>query len=101
MTDPVTPETPPDAAPSVHSVLIVDDSAFMRKLIAEMIGAEPEFSVAGFARNGVEALQHIAALNPALVTLDLEMPKLDGLQVLERVMADSPRPVIVLSAGGA
>ena len=90
-------------APTVDSlgVLIVDDSAFMRKLIAEMIASQPGFRVAGFARDGADALVQVQRLQPAIVTLDLEMPKLDGLAVLQRIMAESPRPVIVLSAGGA
>lgn len=83
-----------------RSVLVVDDSAFMRKLIGEMVAAQPGFRVAGFARDGVDALAQIEALNPDIVTLDLEMPHLDGMRTLERVMSDAPRPVIVLSAGG-
>lgn len=87
--------------PRVHTILVVDDSAFMRKLIVEMLSTAPEFRVVGVARNGVEALEQIVALQPDLLTLDLEMPQLDGLQVLQQVMARAPRPVVVLSAGGA
>jgi two-component system chemotaxis response regulator CheB len=90
-----------DRTENVAGVLVVDDSAFMRKLIGEMIAAEPDLRVAGFARNGVEAMDQIAALDPELITLDLEMPQLDGMQVLEQVMARAPRRVVVLSAGGA
>ena len=90
-----------DAMSRTRSVLVVDDSAFMRKLIAEMIDAHPKFRVIGFARDGVDAMAQIGRLNPDILTLDLEMPKLDGLEVLGRVMAESPRPVVVLSAGGA
>ncbi len=82
-------------------MLVVDDSAFMRKLIAEMIDAHPDFRVIGIARDGVDAMTQIDRLDPDIVTLDLEMPKLDGLTVLRRVMTESPRPVVVLSAGGA
>lgn len=82
------------------SVLVVDDSAFMRKLIGEMIAGENGFHVAGFARNGVDALAKIRSLDPDIVTLDLEMPELDGMLALEQIMAKAPRPVIVLSAGG-
>jgi two-component system chemotaxis response regulator CheB len=85
----------------VRSVLIVDDSAFMRKLTAEMIDAHPDFCVAGFARDGVDAMAQLQRLNPDIVTLDLEMPGLDGLDVLQRIMRQSPVPVIVLSAAGA
>lgn len=83
-----------------RSVLVVDDSAFMRKLIGDLISAQPGFDVIGFARDGMDALGKIAALDPDIVTLDLEMPNLDGMLTLERIMADAPRPVIVLSAGG-
>jgi two-component system chemotaxis response regulator CheB len=84
----------------VHTVLIVDDSAFMRKLIGEMISADSAFHVIGFARNGVDALRQIATLDPDVVTLDLEMPQLDGMQVLEQVMSRAPRRIVVLSGGG-
>ncbi|MES2358565.1 MAG: chemotaxis-specific protein-glutamate methyltransferase CheB [Gemmatimonadota bacterium] len=90
-----------DTTSRVHGVLVVDDSAFMRKLIAEMIDAHPDFRVVGIARDGVDAMTQIDRLDPDIVTLDLEMPKLDGLMVLRRVMTESPRPVVVLSAGGA
>ncbi|MGI8510915.1 MAG: chemotaxis-specific protein-glutamate methyltransferase CheB [Gemmatimonadaceae bacterium] len=81
-------------------MLVVDDSAFMRKLIGDLISAQPDFTVIGFARDGMDALAKIAALDPDIITLDLEMPNLDGMRTLERIMADAPRPVIVLSAGG-
>lgn len=84
-----------------RSILVVDDSAFMRKLIAEMVGAHPGFRVIGFARDGVDAMAQVHRLDPDIVTLDLEMPKLDGLRVLQRIMVESPRAVVVLSAGGA
>jgi two-component system chemotaxis response regulator CheB len=89
-------------APSklARSVLVVDDSAFMRKLIGEMIDEHPDFRVVGFARDGVDAMRQVEQLDPDIVTLDLEMPKLDGLRVLRRIMTESPRAVVVLSAGG-
>jgi two-component system, chemotaxis family, protein-glutamate methylesterase/glutaminase len=89
------------AATAVRSVLIVDDSAFMRKLTAEMIAGHAGFRVVGFARDGVDAMVQLHRLRPDVVTLDLEMPGLDGLEVLQRIMAESPRAVVVLSAGGA
>ncbi len=79
-------------------VLVVDDSAFMRTALSRMIASEPGFEVGGTACSGSEALGKIAALNPDVVTLDLEMPGLDGLQTLRQIMAQFPRPVIMVSA---
>jgi two-component system chemotaxis response regulator CheB len=82
-------------------VLVVDDSAFMRRVISDMIGsAAPEFRVVGTARDGMDALRQIHALEPDIVTLDIEMPVLDGLQALAHIMVDAPRPVVMLSATG-
>jgi len=81
------------------TVLVVDDSAFMRKVISEIIEASEDFEVVGTARNGHDALKQIHALDPAIVTLDIEMPELDGLQTLGYIMSETPRPVVMLSAG--
>lgn len=85
----------------IPSVLVVDDSAFMRKLIAEMIEVDGTFKVIGSAADGVEALAKIRSLSPDIVTLDIEMPRLDGLQALEQIMTEMPRPVVMLSAAGS
>ena len=82
------------------TVLIVDDSAFMRRLIAEIIDGSPEFRVVGTARNGHDALRQIHALEPDIVTLDVEMPELDGMQTLGYIMSETPRAVVMLSAAG-
>jgi two-component system chemotaxis response regulator CheB len=76
----------------------VDDSAFMRKLISELVVSSGEFRVAGTARNGLEAVEKVHALAPDLVTLDIEMPELDGIGALGYIMSESPRPVVMLSA---
>jgi two-component system chemotaxis response regulator CheB len=87
------------------TVLVVDDSAFMRRLTTQIIDASGDFRVIGTARNGMDALRQIDHLDPALVTLDVEMPELDGLQTLGYIMSETPRPVVMLSAaqtvGGA
>lgn len=80
------------------TVLVVDDSALMRQIIRELIVESGEFDVIGTARNGQEALERVHALNPDIVTLDIEMPELDGLQALGYIMSETPRPVIMLSA---
>ena len=83
------------------TVLVVDDSAFMRKLITEMVESGGAFRVVGTAGDGIEALQKIRTLKPDIVTLDIEMPRLNGLQALEQIMAEMPRPVVMLSAAGS
>lgn len=82
-------------------VLVVDDSAFMRRLIAEVVELRDDFRVVGTASDGIEALERIRALSPDIVTLDVAMPRLDGLATLERIMDEMPRPVIVVSAAGS
>jgi len=81
-----------------RSVLVVDDSAFMRRLITQILDASGEFQVIGTARNGLDALQKVHALDPELVTMDVDMPELDGLQALGYIMSEAPRPVVMLSA---
>ena len=82
-------------------MLVVDDSAFMRRLIAQIIDASPDFHVIGTARNGLDALKQIHALEPNIVTLDVEMPELDGLQTLGYIMSETPRAVVMLSAAAS
>lgn len=84
-------------APPVR-VLVVDDSAFMRRVISELLAADPELEVVATARDGMEAVEKAAALRPDVVTLDVEMPRLDGLAALERIMAEAPCPVVMVSS---
>ncbi len=79
-------------------VLVVDDSAFMRKLIVEIITGDPELEVAGYARNGKDALDKLRRLDVDVVTLDVEMPVMDGLETLKRIMETKPLPVVMLSS---
>ena len=78
-------------------VLIVDDSPFMRKALERMLQA-PDILVVGTARDGLDALEKITLLNPDIVTLDVEMPRLDGLGCLKRIMAEMPRAVLMVSS---
>jgi two-component system chemotaxis response regulator CheB len=79
-------------------VLVVDDSAFMRKAIENMLKKDADIEVIGNARNGKEALEKIKELNPDVVTLDIEMPVMDGLEALKHIMKEMPRPVIMVSS---
>jgi two-component system chemotaxis response regulator CheB len=79
-------------------VLVVDDSAFMRYTITQHLLKFPNIQVVGTGRDGQEALELIPKLQPDVVTLDVEMPRLDGLSTLKEIMADYPRPVIMLSS---
>src|ERR671914_2121599 len=83
------------------TVLVVDDSAFMRKLVTEMVDGSGEFRVVATARNGLEALKKIHALDPDIVTLDIEMPELDGIGALGYIMSETPRPVVMLSGAAS
>ena len=67
-------------------VLIVDDSAFMRMVLKDIIDKEPGLKVVGMARDGLEAVEKATSLNPDLITLDVEMPKLNGLEALKIIM---------------
>jgi len=78
-------------------VLVVDDSALMRKLIPLILERDPDIEVVGTAMDGAFALRKIAELQPDIVTLDLEMPRMDGLETLRMIMRSAPLPVIVFS----
>ena len=78
-------------------VLVVDDSATMRRMIAAALSNDPAISVVGEASNPLEARDAIKSLNPDVVTLDVEMPKMDGLEFLEKIMRLRPMPVIMVS----
>lgn len=78
-------------------VLVVDDSAFMRRVIGEAISSQADMELAGVAINGLDALLKVEQLKPDVVTLDVEMPEMDGLTALRHLMARYPRPVVMLS----
>src|SRR5947207_13252549 len=73
----------------------------MRRLIAELVESSGKFRVIGTAGDGIDALNKVRILKPDVVTLDIEMPRLNGLQALEQIMAEMPRPVVMLSAAGS
>lgn len=79
-------------------MLVVDDSAFMRKALSMMLADDPRVMVAGTARNGEEAIQKVAELHPDVVTLDVEMPVMNGLEALRRILELYPVPVLMVSS---
>ncbi|MGE5704406.1 MAG: protein-glutamate methylesterase/protein-glutamine glutaminase [Clostridia bacterium] len=79
-------------------VLVVDDSAFMRKVISDILSEDPSIEVIDRARNGQECIQKVKSLHPDVITLDLEMPIMNGLEALELLMKEYPLPVVMLSS---
>ena len=79
-------------------VLVVDDSVFARKIVADILDSSPHLTVVGTATNGLDALGKIESLRPDVITLDVEMPKLDGIEALRRIMATHPTPVVMVSS---
>lgn len=79
-------------------VLVVDDSVFMRQTLKKMLSVEPDIEVVDVARNGQDAIEKIKRLNPDLVTMDVEMPIMSGIDALRVIMKDNPLPVLMVSA---
>ncbi|MFA3783832.1 chemotaxis response regulator protein-glutamate methylesterase [Melioribacteraceae bacterium 4301-Me] len=79
-------------------VLIVDDSAFMRKSLTLMLESDDSIEIIDTARDGLDALEKVQKYRPDVVTLDIEMPKMDGLTVLKKIMSDFPTPVLMVSS---
>ena len=79
------------------TVVVIDDSALIRKLLTEIINAQPGMKVVGAAPDPLVAREMIRSLNPDVITLDVEMPRMDGLDFLERLMRLRPMPVLMIS----
>ncbi|MGA7913976.1 MAG: chemotaxis response regulator protein-glutamate methylesterase [Candidatus Acidiferrales bacterium] len=79
-------------------VLVADDSAFMCKVLKEIISSDPQLEVAGTARDGREAVALAESLRPDVITMDINMPHLDGLQATELIMSQQPRPIVIVSS---
>ena len=79
-------------------VLIADDSAFMRKVLQSIFSADPQLEVVGEARDGRETVALSEQLRPDVITMDINMPHLDGLQATEVIMSTRPRPIVIVSS---
>src|ERR1700731_5343631 len=79
-------------------VLVVDDSAFMCKVLQEIINADPQLEVAGLGRDGRDAIALAESLRPDVITMDINMPHVDGLQATEMIMSQNPRPIVIVSS---
>jgi len=79
------------------SVLIVDDSPIFREALRDLLGSDPAITVVGTAANGQEAVEMTERLQPDLITMDIRMPVMDGLEAIEQIMADHPTPILVVT----
>lgn len=80
------------------SVLVVDDSPICRQLIIDALSRDPELEICGTAETGQEAVSKTASLKPNVITMDVDMPVMDGLTATERIMGENPTPILVLTA---
>jgi len=81
-----------------NRVLIVDDSAFMRRVLQGIIASDPQLEVCGEARDGRDAVTQTEVLKPDVVSMDINMPHMDGLQATEIIMSTNPRPILIVSS---
>ena len=79
-------------------VLVVDDSGFFRRRVIEILEADPLIEVVGSAQDGQEAIEQTAKLKPDVITMDIEMPVLDGISATRKIMEVTPTPVIMFSS---
>src|SRR5271166_666942 len=79
-------------------VLVVDDSAFMRKVLETIFNADEQLQVVGHAKDGREAVALAESLKPDVITMDINMPHVDGLQATAQIMTTNPRPIVIVSS---
>lgn len=82
----------------VYKVLVVDDSVFMRRIISDLVEELPQFQVIGTARNGAEAVELALSLKPDVITMDVEMPVMNGIEAVRKIMETRPTPIVMLSS---
>jgi two-component system chemotaxis response regulator CheB len=87
-----------NTAPSKVRVLIVDDSAFMRKVLETILTSDPQVQVIGHAKDGREAVALNESLKPDVISMDINMPHMDGLQATAQIMTTNPRPIVIVSS---
>src|SRR5712664_2290349 len=87
-----------NTAPSKVRVLIVDDSAFMRKVLETILTSDPQLQVIGHAKDGREAVALNESLKPDVISMDINMPHMDGLQATAQIMTTNPRPIVIVSS---
>lgn len=80
------------------NILVADDSALMRLSLERMLGYDPEINIVAFCSNGKEVLEKLKTIRPDVIALDIEMPKMNGLEVLEFIMTTNPIPVVIISS---
>src|SRR6201997_3460251 len=88
----------PPATNKKFRVLIVDDSAFMRKVLENIFNLDDQLQVAGHAKDGREAVALAESLKPDVITMDINMPHVDGLQATAEIMTTNPRPIVIVSS---
>src|ERR1700739_1111257 len=86
------------AANQKFRVLIVDDSSFMRKVLETIFNADDQLQVAGHAKDGREAVALAESLKPDVITMDINMPHMDGLQATAQIMTTNPKPIVIVSS---
>jgi two-component system chemotaxis response regulator CheB len=91
------PRTPSEGTDHVIRVLVVDDSATARKAIAAILSNVPDVQVVGEAADGVEAIDLAARLRPDVITMDINMPRMNGHEATRQIMAHTPTPIVVVT----
>lgn len=81
-----------------YKVLVVDDSSFFRRRVTDILNADPNLVVVDVAVNGIEAVEKAKILKPDVITMDIEMPRLNGIDAVKQIMKDAPTSIIMFSS---